>query len=451
MNLCVQLHNEGAVAVAIILPPVWEHLHFCVHCGRLTLVEHSPAKNDVGVICPYNPSHCIIAQEGHTVICYINNCSKEKCGNLLRTKEFEGGIEVDDVDLSTDYEDEYIKNYQVTKENKIAFFILGLLTFCGLRSFVVRKLAFSPPKIVGYMVDDNNKFVYLNQFSNFDVNEIVEQSNIGVDYKTVRSGSYEVASLLIYRKPLDLTKQTILFSHGNNTDIGYMFPSYLNMVFQSSVNVMTYDYSGYGLSNKDPSEKNIYKNIKMVYDYLVKELKVNPANIILYGHSLGTCTSSYLISLKGVKVGGCILHSPLASGIKLLFPFQKKNLPWLDVFKNSEMLKKVSLLPVYIMHGKMDKDIPYYHAVILLNTLKKNFQKQCKKKGYSKKTSAVKDENQGAMSLIKFWGVEDCDHNDIEVSSEDSTPNRSEDITPNSSKDSTPSSSKDSTITCEGR
>ncbi|SBS91033.1 alpha/beta hydrolase fold domain containing protein, putative [Plasmodium ovale curtisi] len=394
----------------------------------------------------------IIAQEGHRELItdgkqvYINNCRKEKYGNLPRTKEFEGGIEVDDVDLSTDYEDEYIKNYQATKENKIAFFILGLLTFW---SFVVRKLAFSPPKIAGYMVDDNNKFVYLNQFSNFDVNEIVEQSDIGVDYKTVRSGSYEVASLLIYRKPLDLTKQTILFSHGNNTDIGYMFPSYLNMVFQSSVNVMSYDYSGYGLSNKDPSEKNIYKNIKMVYDYLVKELKVNPANIILYGHSLGTCTSSYLISLKGVKVGGCILHSPLASGIKLLFPFQKKSLPWLDVFKNSEMLKKVSLLPVYIMHGKMDKDIPYYHAVILLNTLKKNFQKQCKKKGYSKESFVVKDANQGAMSLIKFWGVENCDHNDIEghvlYRSKDSTSYSSKDSTSYSSKDGTSYSSKDST------
>ncbi|KAI4838327.1 alpha/beta hydrolase fold domain containing protein [Plasmodium brasilianum] len=338
-----------------------------------------------------------------------NSNMQDKLRTALSTRDCSS--EFGECAIVADTEKEYVKQYKTTRERKLAFFILGLLSICGLRSFLVGKMAFCPPKLIGYEVQDN-KFIYVNPFSDFDMNALLEQNNIGVDYKTITDGSNEVASLMIYKKPLDLNKQTILFSHGNNTDMGYMFPSYLNIVFQSDVNVVAYDYSGYGHSNKTPSETNIYKNIKMVYDYITKEKKINPLNIILYGYSIGTCSSSYLMSLKNIKVGGCILHSPLASGIKLLFPFQKKNLPWLDVFKNSERLKKVSLLPVYIMHGKRDKDIPYYHSVILLDTLKKNFLKQKKRK---KTSSNCRADDIDELSLIKFWGVENSDHHDIEI------------------------------------
>ncbi|CAG9476815.1 alpha/beta hydrolase fold domain containing protein, putative [Plasmodium vivax] len=321
---------------------------------------------------------------------------------------------VDDVD--TELEDKYIKNYKVTRESKFAFFVLGLLTLCGLRSFIVSKLAFAPPPVKGYTVQDN-QFLYKNPFSRYDINELLELNNVGVKYNRIVSGTDEVASILLYRKPLDLNKQTILYSHGNNTDMGHSFPAYINLIFQTNANIVTYDYSGYGYSNKKPTEMNMYRNIKMVYKFLTDDLHIDPMKIILYGYSIGSCASSYLISLRDVKVGGCILQSPLASGIKLLFPFQKRYLPWLDVFKNYEKLQKAALIPVYIMHGKRDQDIPYYHSVILLNALRKNFERQYKK--MNTPPSHSPHESVDITSLIKFWGIANSDHNDIELANAD--------------------------------
>ncbi|EUD65438.1 hypothetical protein C922_04178 [Plasmodium inui San Antonio 1] len=314
-------------------------------------------------------------------------------------------------DADTKLEDKYIKNYEPPKNIKLVFFLFGLLTLCGLRSFIVSRMAFWPPKVKGYEVVDN-EFVYKNHISGYDINELLEKNNVGVRYNKIVDGTDEVASIFVHRKPLDLNKQTILYSHGNNTDMGRLFPQYVNLLFQTDANIMAYDYSGYGYSNKKPTEKNMHKNIKMVYKFLTEHVHINPLNIILYGYSIGTCPSSYLLSSPDVKVGGCILQSPLASGIKLLFPFQKRYLPLFDVFKNYEKLNKAPLVPVYIMHGKRDQEIPYYHSVILLDTLRKNFENKYRK---MKNVGNSPDGRLSIDSLIKFWGSAKSNHDDVEL------------------------------------
>lgn len=47
------------------------------------------------------------------------------------------------------------------------------------------------------------------------------------------------------------------------------------------VNVLAYDYSGYGWSDGEATEAALYKDIQAVYKYAVTELKVAPHNIIL--------------------------------------------------------------------------------------------------------------------------------------------------------------------------
>ncbi|KJP87645.1 hypothetical protein AK88_02673 [Plasmodium fragile] len=328
-------------------------------------------------------------------------------------KHLTDDVHMDDVD--TDMEHKYIKNYEDSHTKRMIFLLFGFLTLCGLRSLLVSNLAFAPPRVQGYEVKDN-RFLYKNPFSAYDINQLLELNNVGVEYNKLVQGKDEVASVLVYRKPLDLNKQIILYSHGNNTDIGYSFPAYLNLLFKTDANIITYDYSGYGYSNKKPTEGNMYKNIKMVYNFLTETLGVNPGNIILYGYSIGTCACSYMISLKDVKVGGCILQSPLASGMKLVFPAQKGCLPCFDVFKNYKNLQKASLVPVYIMHGKKDMDIPYYHSVILLNQLRKNFEKKRKK---MKTVGDSPHKSVDIHSLITFWGVANSDHNNIELANTD--------------------------------
>ncbi|SOV23281.1 alpha/beta hydrolase fold domain containing protein, putative [Plasmodium sp. DRC-Itaito] len=293
------------------------------------------------------------------------------------------------------------------------FFILGCITMCGFRGKMVKKIAFAPPFVKGYHIENDNKFIFHNS-QHEDIKELMCVNNIDINYKKIKRGSTEVSGIMLYKKPLDLTKQTILYSHGNTTDIGYMTPFLLNLVSCNNVNAFSYDYSGYGLSNKDPSEKNCYKSIKMSYDYLTKDLNIKPENIIVYGHSLGSATSCYLINLKKIKVGGCILQSPLFSGLRLLLPLDyKKEMPWFDVFQNDKRLKNIPVIPLFIMHGKNDTVIPYQHSEYLLKIVKKNFAKKVQKK----KSQYLRNKDINHLdtndSVLRFWGVDNADHNDI--------------------------------------
>lgn len=63
----------------------------------------------------------------------------------------------------------------------------------------------------------------------------------------------------------------------------------------SRMSIFIYDYQGYGNSTGQPSDQGCMKNILEVYDYLLKR-GVEPKNIILFGHSLGGCVTSYLLN-----------------------------------------------------------------------------------------------------------------------------------------------------------
>lgn len=161
---------------------------------------------------------------------------------------------------------------------------------------------------------------------------------------------YKVPAFFVRRRG---AKHTILFSHGNAEDLGMMYKRMKDLALVLCVNVMAYDYTGYGLSSVEelderddnelvdvhenihqtkgskilnnnlnvPSENMIYRNIEAAYVYLTQTRGISPRNIILYGRSLGSGPSCYLAAktaLMGESVGGLILHSPFLSIYKVV-------------------------------------------------------------------------------------------------------------------------------------
>lgn len=80
------------------------------------------------------------------------------------------------------------------------------------------------------------------------------------------------------------------------------------------INVLGYDYSGYGCSTGTPSVSNTIADINACYQFLLQEKNKKPQDIVVYGQSVGSGPTCDLgASQKDVK--GIILHSPLLSGI----------------------------------------------------------------------------------------------------------------------------------------
>lgn len=127
---------------------------------------------------------------------------------------------------------------------------------------------------------------------------------------------------VIYRVPTQNVTphtKTIIYSHGNATDVGAMFNLQTMMVQSLNCNVVMYDYSGFGESGGVPSEASTYTDIRAVYDYVLDHVTDNPKNVILYGQSVGSGPSCHLAH-KNDDLGGMILHSPFTSGMRVLTP-----------------------------------------------------------------------------------------------------------------------------------
>ena len=118
---------------------------------------------------------------------------------------------------------------------------------------------------------------------------------------------------------------TILFSHGNAEDLGMIYDWFNDLARVLRVNIMAYDYTGYGKSNGSPCEESCYADIEAAYQYLQEVRRVQPEQIVLYGRSLGSGPSCYLASKtakEGQSVGGVILQSPLLSAYRVAFDFR---------------------------------------------------------------------------------------------------------------------------------
>lgn len=157
-------------------------------------------------------------------------------------------------------------------------------------------------------------------------------------------------------------RPVVLFSHSNAEDLGMIYDWFREFARTLDVNVMAYDYTGYGLSEKKPSEEDFYADIEIAFSYLTDVLDKKPSEIILYGRSIGSGPSCHLAlkqSLKGEPVCGLILQSALMSAWRVALHF-RFTLPG-DSFCNIDKLPGIKC-PVFVIHGRRDEIVPFWHG-----------------------------------------------------------------------------------------
>ena len=54
------------------------------------------------------------------------------------------------------------------------------------------------------------------------------------------------------------------------------------------VNILAYDYTGYGLNENKPSEEDCFADIEAAFDYAIDILGIPEKEIVLWGRSLGS-------------------------------------------------------------------------------------------------------------------------------------------------------------------
>jgi len=263
----------------------------------------------------------------------------------------------------------------------------GFLSLCGCKNYVIRGMVFFPPEPSSYgvrtiksskqtangedlksserhsllrpklnhrrdMVPQTENVFYL-RMADGTLDFPVYKDNISFYYLTTRRNKL-IGSCMAW---CPRARCTILFAHGNATDLGLMREQLMHIRSVLGVNVFAFDYTGYGVSNGQPTVKDTYVDAEAAYDFITKRLGINSNSIVGYGQSLGSGVIAHLAGKRKLK--GLILHSPLMSGLRLVQNVDKTL--WFDIYPVVDFVKRIKI-PVWILHGTHDQEVPISHG-----------------------------------------------------------------------------------------
>ena len=184
---------------------------------------------------------------------------------------------------------------------------------------------------------------------------------IGLDYTSVTIATRDGETLHGWWMPVPDAKGTVLFFHGNAGNISHRI-NYLAMFKRLGYNTLLFDYRGYGQSSGVPSESGTYLDAQAAWRYLTETRGIAPAQIVLYGESLGGAVAAWLAAQE--KPGLLALASTFTSVPDLaakLYPFLPVR--WISRFDYAtrKFLQSVTC-PVFIAHSPQDEIIPFEHG-----------------------------------------------------------------------------------------
>jgi pimeloyl-ACP methyl ester carboxylesterase len=154
--------------------------------------------------------------------------------------------------------------------------------------------------------------------------------------------------------------QTLLFFHGNAANVAANLDQVLRLR-SAGLNVFIIDYRGYGHSTGGPPrEKLLYEDAERAWTYLVTERKIEPAHIVIYGHSLGGAVAVHLAG-NHPEAGALITEATFTSITDMANGTFAEYLPLRLIL--TERLDSIAIirslhLPKLILQGDADTMIP---------------------------------------------------------------------------------------------
>ena len=198
-------------------------------------------------------------------------------------------------------------------------------------------------------------------FLYFPTSELIGSPAVyGLDYEDVYFETSDGRRLHGWFVPGE-SDVTLLWHHGNGGNIGYRLPDIDLFHRELGVNILIYDYRGYGRSAGTPSEEGLYRDAEAALRHLQSRDDVDPAKIVYFGRSLGVAIATELATRH--RPYGLILES----GFPSIAYMSEIVRPWLPacfvhriISARYDSAGKIGSLdvPVLIVHGDADETVP---------------------------------------------------------------------------------------------
>lgn len=196
--------------------------------------------------------------------------------------------------------------------------------------------------------------------------------NIGVDsldltnhnLKTFHFFSTDSIYLKGYWLSTKTSKKYLLYFGGNYFKVT---PHILKIFDNLKINLILFNYRGYGNNPGIPSIDGIVKDGLGIYNYVNKKLSISSDNIVLMGHSIGTFVVLNIASYKNCS--SIILDSPfsnftdLSNEYKKEFPFYWRIIYKINYDKKLFKLNNIKLIsnikyPTLVIARELDELTP---------------------------------------------------------------------------------------------
>ncbi len=157
--------------------------------------------------------------------------------------------------------------------------------------------------------------------------------------------------------PHDSAAASLIMAHGNAGNLSHRAYWLASLHAQAPVNLLMFDYRGYGKSAGSPSEEGCYRDAEATYDWL--KTKTPNLPIIAHGHSLGGAVVIELAQRRALE--GLIVESSFTHARDMArLMFGPLPMHWLSSMKWASVDKVSKLtMPKLFLHGDVDSIIPF--------------------------------------------------------------------------------------------
>jgi hypothetical protein len=155
----------------------------------------------------------------------------------------------------------------------------------------------------------------------------------------------------------------VLLCHGNAGNVGDRV-MHAALLCGVGLDVLLFDYRGYGRSTGRPSERGTYRDARAARMALIARAEVDPARVIYLGESLGGAVALAL-ALEHPP-GGVVLMSTFTS----VRDMARRHYPIVppavvpDAYPSLRRMPELRA-PLLLLHGDRDEVVPLFHAEAL--------------------------------------------------------------------------------------
>ena len=153
---------------------------------------------------------------------------------------------------------------------------------------------------------------------------------------------------------------TLVWFHGNGGNISHRVNNIRELVARLDINVLIFDYRGYGRSEGSPYEEGTYLDAEAAIEHVLARDDVDEEKIIYFGRSLGCAVAAEMAIKFPPRALICESGFTSVKGMtKRVYPF----LPGLQLLVTTkyDTLSKIAQLdiPVMVLHGDRDEIVPF--------------------------------------------------------------------------------------------